>query len=70
MIKTKRRNQEVKRKMYCSNCQKDIDEELVSHIVVNHPGVILYKLFQSLPLNEQFSIIMDVFPDSRSLFNG
>jgi hypothetical protein len=49
--------------MNCRYCQKNIDTELVEHIMLAHSNLVTFYLFRAMPHDDKMKILNDVFPD-------
>lgn len=56
--------------MNCRYCQKDIDTELVEHILMSHPTILLFYLFKNISQEDKFKVLNDVFPDFNRIMNS
>lgn len=56
--------------MNCRYCQKNIDTELVEHIMLAHPNLVVFYLFKAMSHDDKMKVLNDVFPDFNRIMNS
>lgn len=56
--------------MKCRYCQKKVETELVEHIILVHPSLILYNVVARMDQESKFQMLLDVFPDFKNILEG
>jgi hypothetical protein len=54
--------------MKCRYCKDlEINQELVEHIILVHPNLILYYVIANMPVDSKYNMLLDVFPDFKKM---